>query len=194
MTLFGSVIVDGVKRCSIRRYPTTWRPVHGTSSRISVGPQMQMCMPATDCSGVTCALQDPLCPSEARFPSVRSISHLIHPSLCVQEKQLQDEARRLWSSGGRQQQQQDGAPAAAAVAAAPAAQQNGQPPPSAAADAAGAGNGTAASAAAAAAAIRSPVSCLVLPAALQQRVTKELKIHKHQVGFVGFEVRFWGMC
>lgn len=82
------------------------------------------------------------------------------------ERQLQEAARKLWEAGG-QQQQQSGASAAAVTSAAGGDAGGEKPPP--------------------------PASHLAMPAALQQRVTRDLKIHKHQV-CVRLSVCFSGHC
>lgn len=81
----------------------------------------------------------------------------------AEERKLQEAAKRLWAAGGKQEQQQQPQQAAAAA--------NG-------AGSSGAGSSEGVSTAEGA---KSPASFLTIPVALQQRITKELKIHKHQV-------------
>jgi len=89
------------------------------------------------------------------------------------EKKLQDVARQLWASKGNKQQQAPGQNAAEGPAVAAA-------PPAAAA--AGGGVGSSSNGVEQQVVMpESPASKLVMPLGLQQRVTKELKIHKHQV-------------
>jgi hypothetical protein len=85
----------------------------------------------------------------------------------AEERKLQEAAKNLWEAGSKQQLGQD--PAAAAAAAG-----GGEGAAGSSGAAGGSSNGGSVDDKAAS-------SQLVMPSALQQRVTKELKIHKHQV-------------
>lgn len=90
------------------------------------------------------------------------------------EKKLQDAARQLWASKGNKQQQAPGQNAAEGPAAAA--------PPAAAAGGGGVVSSSSNGVEQQVTVPESPASKLVMPHRLQQRATKELKIHKHQVG------------